>query len=217
MAKILCPFCESQVVQNTISFPAVETDLEGKEIVVPDVKINQCTNSKCSHEWLPTSEEEKISAYITRHSRFYLDQEQVGAIREALGFATKTAAANFLTLNSKAFTKWENGYTNPNTSSDLLMRLAVFSEANFNFIKALQAKKFAFDPNDYELLCKSTRQNWNFNTHPTFQSVDEQKFSSSEKTTVSGASIVSDIKLAQTDSPAYSKPKLVPKSGVQVA
>ncbi len=121
-------------------------------------------NSDCEHSWLPSSEEERIDLYVLQRSRKFLEPSHVKMIRESLGFSTKTSAANFLTLNSKAFTKWENGYTEPNTANDLLMRLAVFSEANFNFIKELHTKRFAFDPVDYEMICKATGQEWKYSS-----------------------------------------------------
>lgn len=160
--SIKCPLCHSDVEQRSTTYNSGETDLLGHEIVVPDVKVNYCKNSECEHSWLPSAEEERIDLYILQKSRKFLEPEHVKLIRESLGFSTKTAAANFLTLNSKAFTKWENGYTEPNPANDLLMRLAVFSEANFNFIKDLHAKKFVFDPLDYEMICKSDGQDWKY-------------------------------------------------------
>lgn len=162
--SIKCPLCSSDVEQRAATYNSGETDLSGNEIIVPDVKVNYCKNAECEHSWLPSAEEERIDLYVLQRSRKFLEPAHVGMIRESLGFATKTAAANFLTLNSKAFTKWENGYTEPNTANDLLMRLAVFSETNFNFIKDLHAKKFAFDPIDYEMICKATGQEWRYSS-----------------------------------------------------
>jgi len=163
MSKVIkCPLCNSEVQQRLSSYHSGESDLSGNEIIVSDAKMNYCKNSECEHSWLPHSEEERIDLVVLQKSRNFLKPDQIAKIREALGFSTKTAASNFLTLNSKAFTKWEQGYTEPNTANDLLMRLAAFSEANFNFIKDLHRKKFAFDSQDYELICKSTNQDWNY-------------------------------------------------------
>lgn len=160
--SIKCPLCNSDVEQRATTYNSGETDLLGYEIIVPDVKVNYCKNAECEHSWLPSAEEERIDLYVLQRSRKFLEPDQVRLIRESLGFSTKTAAANFLTLNSKAFTKWENGYTEPNPANDLLMRLAVFSEANFNFIKDLHSKKFIFDSHDYEMLCKLQGQEWKY-------------------------------------------------------
>lgn len=179
MSKVIkCPLCNSEVEQRLSSYHSGESDLSDNEIIVSDVKMNYCKNSECEHSWLPHSEEERIDLVVLQRSRNFLKPDQIAKIREALGFSTKTAASNFLTLNSKAFTKWEQGYTEPNTANDLLMRLAAFSEANFNFIKDLHNKKFAFDSQDYELICKSTNQEWNYKTINITSSTVDYKLNS---------------------------------------
>lgn len=163
MSKVIkCSLCSGEAEQRFIDFESGEFDLNGAEIVVPSVKINFCKNNDCEHSWIPASEEERVNQYVLKRSREFLEAEQVKLIREALGFTMKSSAANFLTLNSKAFTKWEHGYTEPNTANDLLMRLAVFSEQNYKFISDLHEKKFKFDPLDYELIAKKLDGVWNY-------------------------------------------------------
>jgi len=159
---IKCEMCEKPVIQNETEFHSGEKDVNGSEIIIPNVTINYCTDETCGFSWLPISEEERINDYLLRRTRHFLSPKNISLIRQSLGFSTKTAASNFLTLNSKAFTKWENGYTEPNTANDLLLRLAVFSEKNFNFIKDLADKKFMFVPEDYELICKLNGTLWNY-------------------------------------------------------
>lgn len=89
-----------------------------------------------------------------------LDANQIVELREALGFKTKTQAAKFLGLNLKAFTKWEQGYTAANFSTDLLLRLAAHSLENVKFIKDLHFKHFKYEPRDYETVCAVKNVDW---------------------------------------------------------
>ncbi len=161
MSKIVaCDICNSKAELKQKDYQSGENDTHGVEIIVPNVNLFYCTNSECNHTWLPTAEEDRIEKYILQKSRNYLKVDEIELLRKAMNFSTKTAAANFLTLNSKAFTKWENSYTDLNSANDLLLRLAVFSDSNFNFIKELHNKKFQFDPNDYQLVSRLMGGEW---------------------------------------------------------
>jgi len=123
-----------------------------KNIIVKNVKSYECLDRECGHTWIPNNQEERIYATIRRRTRNSLTPKEIKTIREALPFVTKSEVAGFLNLNTKAFIKWEKGYTAPNDAYDLLLRLVVYSKDNLEFIQTLHDKNFAFDVSDYELL-----------------------------------------------------------------
>lgn len=111
---------------------------------------------------MPSEEIARIDNIIFQKSWGKLQSDEIKLIRESLGFLTKSKASRFLGLNEKAFVKLEQGsYSDLNYSTDLLLRLSVFSRQNFNFIKNLHEKNFKFEPNDYEMICKNA-SDWNY-------------------------------------------------------
>lgn len=158
----ICDLCDGVAEPRLEEYRSTYLDKVGKEIIVPEVAIFHCTNPECGHIWLPIDQEKKIDRYVENERRFYLEDVDIALIRDSLPFDTKKEAADFLCLNEKAFTKWENGYTEPNKAYDLLLRLAVFSKKNFNFIKHLHSTAFRFERTDYELVCEKLSLAWNF-------------------------------------------------------
>ena len=148
-----CPMCKgkTKIVMETYNSKKLDAKT-GEKIVVKDIPIYVCEDKQCEHTWLPSDLENKIDREIAKRSRFDLSCDEIRLIRESLPFSTKLEVANFLSLNEKAFTKWELGHSEPNRAYDLLLRLCAFSQRNVDFIRVLHKKNFKFDPNDYELI-----------------------------------------------------------------
>jgi DNA-binding transcriptional regulator YiaG len=153
--------CNSAIKVQTENYTSSKVDTKGNPIVIP-MKVNYCTNSTCSHSWIAHHEEVRVDKAIKSASRYRLGQKEIQSIRNALNFSTRSEAANFLSLNEKAFTKWEKGYFPMNDAYDLLLRLSVHSRSNFEFIKQLQEKQFKFETEDYELLCEKSGLAWRY-------------------------------------------------------
>lgn len=156
-----CPMCGSAVEIKIEDFHSHKTDLAGMKIVIP-MKVNYCTNAQCSHTWIAHHEEVRFDKAVKSASRHRLVSSEIQAIRNALGFSTRSETASFLNLNEKAFTKWEKGYFPMSDAYDLLLRLTVHSRSNFEFIKHLQEKQFKFEVEDYELLCEKQGVAWRY-------------------------------------------------------
>lgn len=158
-----CPLCASKAIAKKQDYHSGRYDSSsGKEIVVRDVFTLHCQNEECAHSWLPIDQERIIDKEIAARTRFDLTPNQITTVRESLPFSSKFQTAEFLCLNEKAFTKWELGYSEPNRAYDLLMRMAVHSWDNFNFIQHLHRSNFAFDMRDYQILCDKYNLKWNF-------------------------------------------------------
>lgn len=148
-----CPMCDGKTKAVFQEYASGESDAKtGEEIIVKDVAVHACQDPECEHTWLPSDEEKRIDKEVASRSRFDLGRDEIRLIRESLPFKTKYEVAKFLSLNEKAFTKWELGRTEPNRAYDLLLRLSVFSRENLKFIERLHKKSFRFDPGDYELI-----------------------------------------------------------------
>ena len=148
-----CPMCKgkTKIIMETYNSKKLDAKT-GQKIVVKDVPIYVCEDKQCEHTWLPSDVEKEIDRKIAKRSRFDLSRDEIRLIRKSLPFSTKLEVANFLSLNEKAFTKWELGHSEPNRAYDLLLRLCAFSQRNVDFIRELHKKNFKFDPNDYELI-----------------------------------------------------------------
>ncbi len=156
-----CPVCSNTVIEIKIDYKSKKQDINTKEkIVVENVGVYRCENKECLHTWLPSKEEERIRSVIKKRTKHLITPKQIKMVREALPDMTKMEAANFFNMNSKAFIKWEKGYTEPNAAYDLLLRLAAYSKDNVKFIKSLHEKNFAFEPEDYELVCEKLGIEW---------------------------------------------------------
>lgn len=156
-----CEFCKSKINTEVFDYESPTLDFETKEpILVPGVKLYKCSNDECGHSWIPAAEEKKIDLKVAQRSRERLGSKEIALFRESLGFSTKSEAANFLNLNTKAFVKWENEHFEPNDAYDLLIRLVARSRDNFEFVKHLHATNFKFVPTDYELLAGKTTSSW---------------------------------------------------------
>lgn len=158
-----CSHCSSKLKKHFEPFISHKIDAEsGKKIIVKDAYYFKCTNNECNYTWVPAEEVTRIENYIFSHSWKKLTSFEIKAIRESLGFHTKSNASRFLGMNEKAFVKMEQGaYSEVNYSTDLLLRLAVFSKQNYNFIKDLHKKGFKFEKSDYEMLCDEDLM-WNY-------------------------------------------------------
>jgi DNA-binding transcriptional regulator YiaG len=166
-----CYFCDGELREEIRDFEAPVPDKDtGQPIKVPGVRFLRCTNSECNQSILTSDQVERIDLYVARRTRHTLNQEQIRSIREALPFKTKADTADFLLLNSKAFIKWENGYSEANSAYDLLLRLVAFDQRNLCFIKYLHQKQFRFDPTDYQLICQKQGLPW---LYPTLSIVSE--------------------------------------------
>ncbi|MBN1113854.1 MAG: hypothetical protein JXA66_00795 [Oligoflexia bacterium] len=159
-----CPVCKGKEVEIIIKeYVSNKRDKEtNNQIIVPNVKVFKCKNDECAHTWLPHQEEAKIKTYIKNRSRHCLTPGQIMEIRTSLPFRTKTELASFLNLNSKAFVKWENGYTVQNDAYDLLLRLVAYNKDNLEFIKYLHKNNFKYNECDYQFVCESKKVKWNF-------------------------------------------------------
>lgn len=153
MNKVKCSICLGSVKEICEDFTTPEKDKDTKKnIIVKNVKSYECLDNECGHTWVPHNQEERIYATIKRRTRNSLTPKEIKTIREALPFVTKTEVADFLSLNSKAFIKWERGYSKQNDAYDLLLRLVAYKKDNLEFIERLHDKNFAFDIEDYEFL-----------------------------------------------------------------
>jgi len=156
-----CKICNSNVEIKKEIHNSYKNDTSGNPILV-EMNVNYCTNTQCGHSWIPYLEEKRVSAIVASRSRHRMDASLIETFRTALGLPTRSDASLFLNLNEKAFTKWENGYTEINDAYDLLLRLSVYSRENYEFIKRLHEKQFRFDPEDYELICELSGKKWNY-------------------------------------------------------
>lgn len=159
---IKCVVCESVASFKTVSFDTKQVDLGGNAIVVDNVRIYSCSNKGCGNEWLRQSDLDKIEDEVTKRKRHQLQKDELAILMKSLGLPTLHATAKFLNLNSKAFTKWLRNYSGISSSNDLLIRLALYSRKNFDFINYLHRKNFQFDPSDYELVCEKLGGVWKF-------------------------------------------------------
>lgn len=156
-----CPMCSSAIKVQTEDFNSSKYDTSGNPIVIP-IKVNYCTNSNCEHTWISHHEEMRVDKAVKSAARYRLQQKEIEDIRKSLNFPTRAEAAQFLNLNEKAFTKWEKGYFPLSDAYDLLLRLAVYSKSNYEFIHQLQTKQFEFEIEDYELLCEKHGKTWRY-------------------------------------------------------
>jgi len=146
--KIKCPFCGQFASEKKFDYLYHNANpVTGESVVVKDAKCFHCES--CHEEWFNKAQEDSIQDFVDRAMRKPLTPMEIKQIRESLPFKTKKEVADFLCLNSKAFVRWENGYTGPNMANDLLLRLVAYSEANFNFVKKLHETNFAFVPTHY--------------------------------------------------------------------
>lgn len=151
--KVICNYCDSPTRKETFVFRSSRVDPRtGQAIVIQDAPHFQCTNQQCGHAWMSEEHEDYIEAAVSKRARYRLTPEEIGVIRKGLPFHTKRELADFLGLNSKAFSKWENGYTEINDAYDLLLRLAARSNENLDFIKYLHEHSFQFKVEDYQAL-----------------------------------------------------------------
>ncbi|EPZ49851.1 zinc finger/helix-turn-helix protein, YgiT family [Bacteriovorax sp. BAL6_X] len=125
----------------------------GEAIIIKDAEMCRC--QKCGSEWMSGAQIKALNEKIEELSYESLTPARIAEIRESMPFKTKADAAKFFCFNHKAFIKWEKGYSSPNKSADLLMRLVARSEENFNFVKELHDKAFRFDLADYHFLVKA--------------------------------------------------------------
>jgi hypothetical protein len=174
MKKSKCPQCGSKTKSFKQKYKSTKTYAGTNRPIILDAHYIKCNSKKCGFAWLPADEAENIEGQISRLSWNTLDSEQWALIRDCLGFKTKTKASRFLGLNDKAFSKYERGYSDPNLSIDLLVRLVIHSHENFRFIKNLHKKDFKFDPKDYQLVCEKTGDNWmGAKTNPIYFSMSD--------------------------------------------
>lgn len=157
-----CAICNSQGNLHQESYDTGEKDFNGNNIIIKDFKVFHCSKPSCGNEWVSQLELDRVEDEVTRCQRIPPTKEEINTIWQSLNFSTKSAAAKFLNLNSKAFTKWVNGYSELSSAYDLLLRLAVHSKDNFNFIQYLHDKNFKFDKEDYQLVSESLGCSWNF-------------------------------------------------------
>ena len=148
--KMNCPVCNSRAKLNQfVHVSSAMNPLTTSPIEVKDAARFDCLNPECNHSWMTDDQEAHLGACIAKYSRYRLTPKEVTVLREGLPFKTKKHLADFLCLNSKAFIKWERGYTEMNDAYELLFRLAARSKDNLDFIYSLHQKHFSFDVEDY--------------------------------------------------------------------
>lgn len=148
---IKCSYCNSKASKKNNLFVSKKTNPRtGKAIEVKDASFMECP--ECSHSWMTEEQEAYLESEIAKQSRYQMTPEQIAILREGLPFKTKRALADFLCLNSKAFSHWEKGKSAPSDAYDLLLRLAARSQENLDFISSLHVKNFAFSIEDYPVI-----------------------------------------------------------------
>lgn len=157
-----CAICGTNGILKSEILETGLMDYTQNPIIIENLKVNYCPNSECNNTWMAQAESDRIDEEIAKKQKIPLKKSEINTILQALDFPTKTSAANFLNLNSKAFTKWANGSSDLSASNDLLLRLAVYSKQNFDFIKHLHDTNFRFDGQDYELICDKFGGSWKF-------------------------------------------------------
>src|SRR3989338_1445032 len=173
-----CQACSSGFTEEVSDFETGVLDKDtDRQIIVPSVLTLTCSNKSCGYSFLPHDQEEKIDLIVARRTNHTLTPDEIALIRQSLPFRTKFDAAKFLGLNSKAFTKWEGGYTELNQAYDILLRLVAFDRRNLQFLNELHAKKFRFDLNDYQLIC--LKQGLKL-AYPVFSVVTDEVFESKQ-------------------------------------
>lgn len=149
--KVNCPHCSTRAKKINFKYESSKIDFRTKEkIVIDDASFFECMNQECQNSWMSEAQSEYIEQEVSKRERARLNQEQIVHLRGLLPSRTKKAAAQFLGINEKAFTRWEKeGDLVLNDAYDLLLRLACRSQDNINFIKHLHEIKFAFNSSDY--------------------------------------------------------------------